>query len=120
MVFIGFLSRFCLVFLPTILATLPPGVMLLHCSTAPRDSATDIEKASRKDAPEFERLNKSSKNRSYKGLMFSFPCSGRHLVKASILPVINTKAPSPFKKKKKTHTLTLLPLCFTDAFKFLN
>ncbi len=51
MVFIVFLlSRFCLVFLPTIFTSLPPEVMLLNRSTAPRDSATDIEKTSRKGA----------------------------------------------------------------------
>ncbi len=38
------LSRFRLVFLLTTLASLPPGVMLLNCSTAPRDTAIDIEK----------------------------------------------------------------------------
>ncbi len=29
---------------PTTLASLPPGVMLLNCSTAPRDSATNTKK----------------------------------------------------------------------------
>ncbi len=53
------LSRFCLVFLPTTLASLPPGVMLLHHSTTPRDSATDIKKTYRKGAPEWERPNRS-------------------------------------------------------------
>ncbi len=42
------LSRFCLVFLSTTLASLPPGVMLLNRSTAPRDSATDIGKHPKK------------------------------------------------------------------------
>ncbi len=46
-------------FLPTTLVSLPSGVMLLNCSTAPRDSATDIEKTSRKDMPERERPNRS-------------------------------------------------------------
>ncbi len=45
------LSHFCLVFQPTTLPSLHPGVMLLDRSTAPRDSASDIEKTSRKDAP---------------------------------------------------------------------
>ncbi len=31
---------------PITLLSLPPGVMLLNRSTAPRDSATDIEKTS--------------------------------------------------------------------------
>ncbi len=53
------LSRFCFVFLPTILASLPPGVMLLNRSTAARDSTTNIEKTSQKGAPERERPNKS-------------------------------------------------------------
>ncbi len=44
-------NLFCLVFLPTTLASLPPGVILSR-STAPRDSATNIEKTSRKDVPE--------------------------------------------------------------------
>ncbi len=38
------LSRFRLVFLPITLVSFPPGVILLNCSTVPRDSATDIEK----------------------------------------------------------------------------
>ncbi len=38
------LSHFHLMFLPTNLITLPPGVMLLNRSTAPRDSTTDVEK----------------------------------------------------------------------------
>ncbi len=42
------LSRFYLVFLPTSLDSLPPAVMLLDCSSAARDSATDIEKTSQK------------------------------------------------------------------------
>ncbi len=45
------LSHFRLVFLPTTLASLPPGVMLLSCSTVPRDSTTNIEKTSQKGAP---------------------------------------------------------------------
>ncbi len=53
------LSRFHLVFPPTTLASLPPGVMLLNRSTTLRDSATDIEKISRKGAPERERPNRS-------------------------------------------------------------
>ncbi len=53
------LSHFRLVFLPTILASLPPGVMLLNRSTTPRDSATDIEKRSQKGALERERPNRS-------------------------------------------------------------
>ncbi len=54
MVFKGFflLSRFHLVFLPTTLASLPPGVMLLNRRTTLRDSATDIKKTSRKGAQE--------------------------------------------------------------------
>ncbi len=52
------LSCFHLVFLPTTLAPLPPRVMLLNHSTAPRDSATDIEKTSWKDTPERERPNR--------------------------------------------------------------
>ncbi len=47
------------VFLPTTLASLLPGLMLLNCSAAPRDSATDIEKTSPKGAPERERPNRS-------------------------------------------------------------
>ncbi len=39
-----FLSCFHLVFLPTSLTSLPPGVMLLNRSTTPRDNATDIKK----------------------------------------------------------------------------
>ncbi len=54
------LYRFHLVFLPISLASLPPGVMILNCSTAPRDSATDIEKTARKGAPERERPNRST------------------------------------------------------------
>ncbi len=53
------LSSFHLVFLPTTLASLPPRVTLLNCSTAPRDSAIDIEKTSRKGALELERPNRS-------------------------------------------------------------
>ncbi len=53
------LSGFCCVFLPTTLTSLPPGVMLLSRSTAPRDSATYIKKTSRKGALEQERLNRS-------------------------------------------------------------
>ncbi len=49
-----FLSGFHLVFLPVTLASLPPGVMLLNRSTAPRDSTTDIEKTFQKDTPEQE------------------------------------------------------------------
>ncbi len=51
------LSRFRLVFLPTTLISLPPGVMLLNRSPTTRDSATDIEKTSRKGALEWERPN---------------------------------------------------------------
>ncbi len=51
------LSCFRLVFLPTTLISLPPGVMLLNCSTAPKGSATEIEKTSGKGAPERERPN---------------------------------------------------------------
>ncbi len=46
-------------FLPTTLTSLPPGVMLLNCSTAPRDSATNIEKTSQKGTLEQERPNRS-------------------------------------------------------------
>ncbi len=46
-------------FLPTTLASLPHGVMLLNRSTTPRDSATDIEKISRKGTPEREQSNRS-------------------------------------------------------------
>ncbi len=46
-------------FLPSTLASLPPGVMLLSCSTVPRDSATDIEKTSPEGVPERERSNRS-------------------------------------------------------------
>ncbi len=56
-VFLSFLFR--LVFLPTTLALLPPGVMLLNRSTATRDSAIDIEETSWKDALERERPNRS-------------------------------------------------------------
>ncbi len=52
-------SRFGLVFLPTTLTSFPPGVMLLNRSTAPKGSATDIEKTSQKDAPEREQPNRS-------------------------------------------------------------
>ncbi len=45
------------VFLPTTLASLPSGVMLLN--SAPRDSATDIEKTSWNGAPKRERPNRS-------------------------------------------------------------
>ncbi len=41
------------------LASLPPGIMLLNRSTAPRDSATEIEKTSQKGALERERPNRS-------------------------------------------------------------
>ncbi len=44
---------------PTTLVSLPPGIMLLNHSTTPRDSATNIEKISRKGAPEWERPNRS-------------------------------------------------------------
>ncbi len=54
------LSHFCLVFLPTTLASLPSGVMLLKRSTTLRDSANDIEKTSQKEAPEQERPNRST------------------------------------------------------------
>ncbi len=61
MVFKAFLlSRIHFVFLPSTLASLPSGVMLLNCSIAPRDSATDIEKISRKGAPEGEQPNRSA------------------------------------------------------------
>ncbi len=46
-------------FVPTTLALLPPGIMLLNRSTVSRDSATDIKKTSRKGAPERERPNRS-------------------------------------------------------------
>ncbi len=52
------LFRFDLVFLPTTLASLPPRVMLLNHSTAPGDSATEIEKTSQKGVPERERPNR--------------------------------------------------------------
>ncbi len=45
--------------LPTTLASLSPGVMLLNCSTAPRDSATNTKKTSWKGAPKWERSNRS-------------------------------------------------------------
>ncbi len=51
---------FHLVFLPTTLASLPPRVMLPNRSAAPRDSATDVQKNSRKGiAPEWEWPNRS-------------------------------------------------------------
>ncbi len=53
------LSRFCLVFLPTTLASLPPGVMLLNRSTTLRDSTTDIEETYRKGASEQKLPNRS-------------------------------------------------------------
>ncbi len=53
------LSRFGLVLLSTTLVSLPPGVMLLICSTTPRDSAADIERMSRKGTLERERPNRS-------------------------------------------------------------
>ncbi len=46
-------------FLLTTLVSLPPGVMLLSRSTAPRDSTTNIEKTSQKGALEQERPNRS-------------------------------------------------------------
>ncbi len=52
-------SRFCLVFLPTTFASLPPGVMFLNRSTAPRNSATDIEKTSQQGTPERVQPNRS-------------------------------------------------------------
>ncbi len=52
------LSHFCLVVLPTNLATLSHGVMLLNC-TELRDSTTNIEKTSRKGTPEREQPNRS-------------------------------------------------------------
>ncbi len=57
--FFFLLSCFGLVFLPTTLASLPPGVMLLNRSTTPRNSATNIEKISQKSAPERQRPNRS-------------------------------------------------------------
>ncbi len=54
-----FSSRFRLVFLPTTLASHPPGVMLLNHSTAPRDNATDIEKTSQKGTLERAEPNRS-------------------------------------------------------------
>ncbi len=54
-----FVIYFHLVFVPTTLASLPPGVMLLNRSTALTDSATDIEKMPKKSAPERERCNRS-------------------------------------------------------------
>ncbi len=42
-------------FLPTTVASLPPGVMLLNHSTSLRDSTTNIEKTSQKSAQERER-----------------------------------------------------------------
>ncbi len=63
MVFIVFfcylLSALRIAFLPTTLASLSPGVIMLNCTTTPRDSATDIEKKSRKGAPEREQPNRS-------------------------------------------------------------
>ncbi len=56
---LSLLPRLHLVFLPTILASLPPRVMLLNRSTAPRDSTTDIEKTSRKGAAERKRPSRS-------------------------------------------------------------
>ncbi len=53
------LSQFRLVFLPTTHASLPPGVMLLNRSNAPRDNATNIKKTSQKGMPERERPNRS-------------------------------------------------------------
>ncbi len=53
------LSWFHLVFLPSTLVSLPPGVMLLNCSIAPRDSATDNEKISRKGTTKGEQPNRS-------------------------------------------------------------
>ncbi len=47
------------VFLPSTLASLPPGVMLLNCRAAPRDSATDIKKISLKGASEGEQPNRN-------------------------------------------------------------
>ncbi len=46
-------------FLPTTLASLLPGVMLLNHSIAPRGSTTSIEKTSQKGAPRQERPNRS-------------------------------------------------------------
>ncbi len=60
------LSRFRLVFLPTTLASLPPGVMLLNHSTIPWNSTTDIEKTSRKGTPEREQPNRSVLKKSIK------------------------------------------------------
>ncbi len=57
--FFFLLSRFHFVFLPTKLASLPPGVMLLNHSTATRDSATNIEKTTQKGTPEREKPNRS-------------------------------------------------------------
>ncbi len=53
------LPRFCFVFLPTTLNSLHPEVMLLSRSTAPRDSATAIEKTSQKGTLQRERPNRS-------------------------------------------------------------
>ncbi len=54
-----FVISFPPVFLPTTLASLPPGVMLLNRSATSRDGATDIEKTSQKAAPEREWPNRS-------------------------------------------------------------
>ncbi len=59
------ISRFRLVFLPTTLASLPPGVMLLNRYTAPRDSATNIEKTAQKGAREREQPNRSVVKKIY-------------------------------------------------------
>ncbi len=52
-------SRFRFLFLPITLASLPPGVMFLNCSTALRDGATDIKKTYRKGTLEREWPNRS-------------------------------------------------------------
>ncbi len=54
-----FAISFPLVFLPTTLASLPLRVMWLNYSTTLRDSATNIEKLSRKGTPERGRPNRS-------------------------------------------------------------
>ncbi len=92
------LSLFHLVFLLTILASLPPGVMLLNRSTTPRDSATNNKKTYQKGVPEGERPNRSVVKKirvplNVSLIVFSYGITAQNTCKSTTFQSCTTVAP---------------------------
>ncbi len=102
--------RFHLVFLPTTLPSLPPGIMLLNCSTVPRDSATDIKKSSQKGALEREWSNRSVVKMGQKHYPVGKICLFLAIFQNKITTILTTSTSEGI---HNVHVLTYLFIYFT-------